>query len=42
MRDALGMSGVSGEWSKSELDSFLIEITQNVLAYKDSTDMGHD
>jgi 6-phosphogluconate dehydrogenase len=41
MRDALGMSedemsAVFGEWNKGELDSFLIEITQNILAYKDT------
>jgi len=28
------MSKVFGEWNKGELDSFLIEITTNILAYK--------
>ncbi|XP_065842232.1 6-phosphogluconate dehydrogenase, decarboxylating-like [Oscarella lobularis] len=41
MKDALGMSedemsAVFGEWNKGELDSFLIEITQAILAYKDT------
>ena len=40
MRDGLGlshqeMSGVFAEWNKGELDSFLIEITANILAFKD-------
>ena len=26
---------VFGEWNKGELDSFLIEITRDILAYKD-------
>ena len=41
MRDALGMSAsecasVFSEWNKGDLDSFLIEITGQVLAYKDT------
>ena len=41
MRDGLGMTAdemhkVFAEWNKSELDSFLIEITANILAYKDT------
>ncbi|XP_014209763.1 6-phosphogluconate dehydrogenase, decarboxylating [Copidosoma floridanum] len=44
MRDGLGlsneeMSNVFTEWNKGELDSFLIEITSNILRYKD--DKGH-
>ncbi len=40
MRDLLGMSapemsGVFAEWNKGELDSYLIEITRDILAYKD-------
>ncbi|XP_001600933.1 6-phosphogluconate dehydrogenase, decarboxylating [Nasonia vitripennis] len=40
MRDGLGlgneeMSNVFTEWNKGELDSFLIEITSNILKYKD-------
>ncbi|MBR5970447.1 MAG: decarboxylating NADP(+)-dependent phosphogluconate dehydrogenase [Lachnospiraceae bacterium] len=40
MRDLLGMSDeemhdVFAEWNKSELDSYLIEITRDILAYKD-------
>lgn len=27
---------VFAEWNKGELDSFLIEITANILAYKDT------
>lgn len=27
---------VLAEWNKGELDSFLIEITKDILAYKDS------
>lgn len=39
MKDALGMtsqemSEVFAQWNKEELDSFLVEITANVLAYK--------
>lgn len=39
LKDGLGLtndelSKVFDEWNKSELDSFLIEITRNVLAYK--------
>ena len=29
------MSEVFGEWNKGELDSFLIEITRDILAYTD-------
>src|SRR5580658_2311637 len=41
MRDGLGMtpdemSAVFTEWNKTELDSFLIEITANILAFKDT------
>ncbi|KAK3714901.1 hypothetical protein QZH41_010910 [Actinostola sp. cb2023] len=41
MKDAIGMtddeiSKVFEEWNKGELDSFLIEITKNILAYKDT------
>lgn len=41
MKDALGMScdemsKVFGEWNKTELDSFLIEITTDILAFKDT------
>src|ERR1700742_3578895 len=41
MKDGLGMtademSKVFAEWNKTELDSFLIEITANILAYKDT------
>ncbi|XP_043196406.1 6-phosphogluconate dehydrogenase, decarboxylating-like [Amphibalanus amphitrite] len=41
MRDSLGMnhdemSQVLSEWNSGELDSFLIEITANILKYKDS------
>ena len=40
MKDLLGMSademhGVFKEWNKGELDSYLIEITSDILAYKD-------
>eukprot|EP00730_Choanoeca_flexa_P016158 TRINITY_DN7578_c0_g1_i3.p1 TRINITY_DN7578_c0_g1~~TRINITY_DN7578_c0_g1_i3.p1 ORF type:complete len:486 (+),score=162.29 TRINITY_DN7578_c0_g1_i3:102-1559(+) len=40
MKDALGMtpkemSEVFTEWNKGELDSFLIEITRDILAYND-------
>lgn len=40
MRDLLGMSaaemsGVFAEWNKGELDSYLVEITRDILAYKD-------
>ena len=40
MRDLLGMSDdemheVFAEWNKTELDSYLIEITRDILAYKD-------
>jgi len=41
MKDGLGlspdeMSEVFGEWNKGELDSYLIEITSHILAYKDT------
>jgi 6-phosphogluconate dehydrogenase len=41
MRDGLGMrademSQVFSEWNKGDLDSFLIDITANILAYKDA------
>jgi 6-phosphogluconate dehydrogenase len=41
MRDGLGMTpdemhSVFAEWNKTELDSFLIEITANILAYKEN------
>ena len=41
MKDALGkscdeMSAVFKEWNKTELDSFLIEITTDILAFKDT------
>jgi len=41
MRDLLGMSAdemhlVFREWNEGELDSYLIEITRDILAYKDS------
>lgn len=29
------MSAVFAEWNKGELDSFLIDITKDILAYKD-------
>ena len=40
MRDVLGMSAAEmseefAEWNKGELDSYLIEITRDILAYKD-------
>ncbi|MBE6551251.1 MAG: decarboxylating NADP(+)-dependent phosphogluconate dehydrogenase [Ruminococcaceae bacterium] len=40
MRDYLGMSNeemyeVFSEWNKAELDSYLIEITRDILGYKD-------
>jgi len=40
MKEALGMSnaemhGVLTEWNKGELDSYLIEITRDILSYKD-------
>ena len=40
MRDLLGMSDeemheVFGQWNQGELDSYLIEITRDILAYKD-------
>jgi 6-phosphogluconate dehydrogenase len=40
MRDLLGMSAdemheVFKEWNKGELDSYLVEITRDILAYKD-------
>ncbi|HWD19429.1 MAG TPA: decarboxylating NADP(+)-dependent phosphogluconate dehydrogenase [Verrucomicrobiae bacterium] len=41
MKDGLGMTAaemqpVFAEWNKTELDSFLIEITSHILAYKDT------
>src|SRR5678816_2768799 len=41
MRDGLGMTApemheVFAEWNKGDLDSFLIEITANILAFKDT------
>jgi len=41
MKDVVGldnqqMSDVLAEWNKGELDSFLIEITSNILKYKDT------
>jgi len=41
MRDYVGMSAdemheVFAEWNKAELDSYLIEITRDILAYKDT------
>src|SRR5438552_2984928 len=41
MKDGLGMSAdemhkVFAEWNKGDLDSFLIEITANILAFKDT------
>jgi len=41
MKDGLGMTAdemsvVFAEWNKGELDSFLIEITANILKFKDS------
>ena len=40
MKDCLGMStdemaAVFREWNKTELDSFLIEISTDILAFKD-------
>jgi 6-phosphogluconate dehydrogenase len=40
MREGLGLSpgemqGVFAEWNRGELDSYLIEITANILAFKD-------
>ena len=40
MRDGLGMTneemhGVFAEWDEGELDSYLIEITRDILAYRD-------
>jgi 6-phosphogluconate dehydrogenase len=41
MRELLGlsaddMSAVFAQWNKTELDSYLIEITADILAYKDT------
>ena len=41
MRDGLGMTAdemhsVFSEWNKSELDSYLVEITRDILAFKDT------
>jgi 6-phosphogluconate dehydrogenase len=33
--DAAEMSGIFDEWNKGELDSYLIEITRDILAYHD-------
>ena len=46
MRDVLGMSAdemheVFAEWNKTELDSYLIEITRDILAYKDDRRRAH-
>ena len=30
------MASIMGEWNKGELDSFLIEISANILKYKDT------
>lgn len=30
------MAAIMGEWNKGELDSFLIEISANILKYKDT------
>lgn len=43
MRDGLNLSNdemanIFSEWNKGELDSFLIEITRDILAYKDPND----
>ncbi len=40
MRDVLGMSpdemsAVFGEWNRGELDSYLVEITRDILAFRD-------
>ena len=42
MRDGLGMSAeemhaVFADWNKTELDSYLIEITRDILGYKDES-----
>ena len=41
MRDGLGMTAdemhaVFAEWNKGELDSYLVEITRDILAFKDA------
>jgi 6-phosphogluconate dehydrogenase len=41
LKDGLGMSyeemhGVFGEWNKGVLDSYLVEITRDILAFKDT------
>ena len=41
MKDALGMdhdemAAILADWNKGELDSFLIEISANILKYKDT------
>ena len=41
MKDALGMdhdemAAILAEWNKGQLDSFLIEISANILKYKDT------
>ena len=45
MRDGLGMSNdemrdVFDDWNKGELDSYLIEITRDILGYKDENNEG--
>ena len=42
MKEGLGLSNeemhdVFAEWNKGELDSYLIEITRDILGYKDET-----
>lgn len=41
LKDVLGLEGeelsaIFGEWNKGELESYLIEITRDILAYKDT------
>ena len=31
------MSDIFADWNKGQLDSFLIDITKDILAFKDST-----
>ncbi|WP_054113823.1 decarboxylating NADP(+)-dependent phosphogluconate dehydrogenase [Marinagarivorans algicola] len=43
MKEVVGMSadeihGVFADWNKTELDSYLVEITRNIMAYKDEND----
>ena len=35
------MHEVFAEWNKTELDSYLIEITRDILAYKDADGAPH-